>query len=135
LPVDSNRGRVEHDDAAPRFDGGARVTRDSLLFLLIGLLAGFLVGYISHEAMTEVQPARMAGGTQLAATTAGPPAAGGGAPGGAPAMAEINRLRALVEQNPNDLDALRQLANLNYDIANWPRAGSERYLEPTGNPT
>ena len=46
-------------------------------------------------------------------------------------MAEINRLRALVEQNPNDRDALRQLANLNYDIANWPRAQElyERYLK------
>ncbi len=108
------------------------MNRDHLLFLLIGLLAGFLVGYISHEAMTGVQPPRVAPGTEVAAMPQqAPPAEQGSAPAGGPPMAEINRLRAVVEQNPNDKDALRQLANLNYDIANWPRAQElyERYLK------
>jgi tetratricopeptide (TPR) repeat protein len=107
------------------------VTRDHLLFLLIGLLGGFLVGYIAHETMSGVQPSRVAPGVAAAPMAAEPQADAGGAPAGGPPMAEINRLRALVEQNPNDRDALRQLANLNYDIANWPRAQElyERYLK------
>jgi Tfp pilus assembly protein PilF len=107
------------------------VTRDHLLFLLIGLLAGFLVGYIAHETMSGVQPSRVAPGAVAAPMAAEPQAEAGTAPAGGPPMAEINRLRALVEQNPNDRDALRQLANLNYDIANWPRAQElyERYLK------
>jgi len=45
-------------------------------------------------------------------------------------MAEIQRLRAEVEKNPNDADALLQLANLNYDIKSWQRAADlyERFL-------
>lgn len=107
------------------------MTRDHLLFLLIGLLGGFLVGYIAHETMSGVQPSRVAPGVAAAPMAAEPQADAGGAPAGGPPMAEINRLRALVEQNPNDRDALRQLANLNYDIANWPRAQElyERYLK------
>lgn len=102
------------------------MNRDHGLFLLIGLLAGFLVGYIAHEQVAGVQPARIApGGVDAAgpmtAAAGGAPVAG--APGGAdPRMAEIQRLRAVLEQNPDDRDALLTLANLNFDIQNWPRA-------------
>jgi tetratricopeptide (TPR) repeat protein len=37
-------------------------------------------------------------------------------------MAEIQRLREHVEKNPDDVDALLALANLNFDIKNWQRA-------------
>jgi tetratricopeptide (TPR) repeat protein len=53
------------------------------------------------------------------------PAAGPSGPGaaqGGPQMAEIQRLRDLVEKNPNDADAVLSLANLNFDIKNWARA-------------
>jgi len=45
-------------------------------------------------------------------------------------MAEIQQLRDHVEKNPTDADAIRRLANLNYDIANWARCRElyERYL-------
>ena len=47
------------------------------------------------------------------------------------AMEKVQRLRAYVEENPQDVDAARQLANMNYDIGNWQRAGElyERVLE------
>jgi Tfp pilus assembly protein PilF len=69
------------------------------------------------------------GGQGPAASTgtgADPAAAGPG-----PAMADIQRLKAQVEQNPNDADAILALANLNYDIRNWARAKElyERYLK------
>jgi Flp pilus assembly protein TadD len=37
-------------------------------------------------------------------------------------MAEIERLKQQIESNPEDADAILQLANLNYDIRNWARA-------------
>jgi tetratricopeptide (TPR) repeat protein len=75
--------------------------------------------------MSGVQPSRVAPGAP-----AGPHAPAGGADG-APAMAEINRLREMVERDPNDREALLALANMNFDIGNWPRAQElyERYLE------
>lgn len=46
-------------------------------------------------------------------------------------MAEVQELRAYVAANPDDLEAVRKLANLNYDIANWQRAAElySAYLE------
>ncbi|MEM8997337.1 MAG: tetratricopeptide repeat protein, partial [Acidobacteriota bacterium] len=46
------------------------------------------------------------------------------------AMQQVQQLRAYVEANPQDLEATRRLANMNYDIANWQRAADlyERIL-------
>ena len=45
-------------------------------------------------------------------------------------MEQVQQLRAYVEKNPNDAQAVRELANLNYDISNWQRAAElyEQYL-------
>jgi len=100
------------------------VKRDHALFLLVGLLAGFLVGYLAHEAMSGVQPPRLAAG---AATD--PHAAGGGAPDGG-AMPDLGRLREILEREPENREALLALANMNFDIGAWARAQElyERYL-------
>ena len=102
------------------------MNRDNALFLLVGLLAGFLAGYVAHEAMAGVQPARLAPGAAAAAPH--PPVA---EDTGGPAMSEINRLREIVERNPEDREALRALANMNFDIGSWARAQElyERYLK------
>jgi len=130
------------------------MTRDNLLFITIGVLAGFISGYFTHEVMAVRQPPPLAvlqaaqaaaqGGANLDGAGAGAGAEGGVAPGdprgtgggpaggaGGPAMADILRLREQVEKNPNDADAVLTLANLNYDIRNWDRARQlyEHYLE------
>ena len=127
------------------------VNRDNLLFATIGILVGFIAGYLLHEVMATRQPPRLtpelraqigaAGGEQAAAAApegdAGAAPAGGGAAapvagaGGAPPMQAIQELRAYVEKNPNDAKAVLQLANLNYDIRNWKRAQElyRHYLE------
>ncbi len=126
------------------------MNRDHLLFLLGGLLVGFLLGYVGHEAMDDLQPVRIAAG---AVAPRGPgvsnPAvapAGQGAPAGGPMggnnpaagspmagnpMEEINRLRERLEKNPDDVEALLQMANLNFDIQRWDRAAElyQKYLE------
>jgi tetratricopeptide (TPR) repeat protein len=116
------------------------LNKDNLLFLMGGLLVGFVTAYLFFEAMATRQPPRLTpqmramivsgddgggamGGNAEAANGGGDAAAAnGGAPGGGPAMAEIQQLRDYVEKNPNDADAVRKLADLNFNISNWPRA-------------
>lgn len=126
------------------------VNKDNLLFLMGGLLVGFVTAYLFFEAMAARQPPRLTpqlraqivagddggnamGAAQDAAGAANAPAAaaGGGAQGGGPAMAEIQQLRDFVEKNPNDANAVRQLADLNFNISNWQRAQElySHYLE------
>ncbi len=133
------------------------MNRDNLLFATIGILVGFITGYLVHEVMATRQPPRLTpelraqivvpGGEQGGGAQA-PPAEGGdagaapaandggsgpagGAGGGAPAMQAIQELKAYVEKNPNDANAVRQLANLNFEIRNWKRAQElyRHYLE------
>ncbi len=124
------------------------MNKDHVLFLVIGLLGGFLLGYVGHEVMSSRQPAPANAGGAIAAGGPAGPAAEGGAParrgggpaiggggggpaaggGGEAAMAQVQQLRAYVEKNPNDARAVRELANLNYDINNWQRA-AELYAQ------
>lgn len=131
------------------------MNRDNVLYTTVGLLAGFIVGYLAHETVASRQPlpgwTLAAAEAQLragAATGGGAPAGaamGGGTMGGgaagptsaAPAaagMEEVQRLAAYVAENPEDADAVRMLGNLNYDIQNWSRAAElyERYLALRG---
>jgi tetratricopeptide (TPR) repeat protein len=134
------------------------LNKDNLLFLMGGLLIGFVSAYLLFEAMATRQPPRLTPALRAQIATgedpggAGGPAGGptdarvadsgamggGAAPGGAgqggqggPAMAEIQQLRDFVEKNPNDAQAVRKLADLNFDIQNWSRAAElySHYLE------
>lgn len=108
------------------------MNRDHALFAVVGLLAGFIAGYLAHEVMAARQPPLRNAGFGVGAADphagvampggqvpAGP--AAGGQPG-APALDEINRLRARLEQEPNDRDAILRLANMNFDIGSFDRA-------------
>lgn len=132
------------------------MNRDHVLFVLIGLLTGFISGYITHEIMTQHQPppasrlqaAQAQAGAAGTPSGGGPFAGGGGAaatpsqgagsgeagPQAQQAMQQVQQLRRYVEENPRDAEAMRLLANLNYDIQNWSRAVElyERYLELHG---
>lgn len=101
------------------------MNRDQALFLVVGLLAGFLAGYVLQEEMAEIQPPRVAPGSGSAIASPATPIQAPTpqrAPAPPAAMAEIERLRQRVESNPNDAQALLELANLNFDIQNWGRA-------------
>lgn len=126
------------------------MNRDNLLFATIGILVGFIAGYLMHEVMASRQPPRLTPElrAQLVApggetggpapsegdAGAGPPAeAPGPAAGGGtgPAMQAIQELKDYVDKNPNDAQAVRKLADLNFDIRNWQRAQElyRHYLE------
>jgi uncharacterized protein HemY len=122
------------------------LNKDNLIFTVIGILAGFIAGYLMHELVASHQPPRltpelraqiaMPGEDPLAGPadnrvsdvapgTGGDTAASavpGGGGAGQPGMEQIQQLRAYVEKNPNDAAAVLQLANLNFDIRNWGRA-------------
>ncbi len=119
--------------------------RDKGMFLVIGLLAGFICGYLAHEFMAARQPTPgwAARGGPVAPAAAGRPGPGtpgggqqgsGATGGGQPAMEQVQQLAAHVRDNPDDARAIRQLADLNYDISNWQRAAElySRYLELEG---
>jgi cytochrome c-type biogenesis protein CcmH/NrfG len=129
------------------------LNKDNLIFTVIGVLVGFIAGYLVKEMMVTRQPPRLTpelraqialpgenpaepgGPTDARAADAG--MGGGAAPGGGPASEEVQQLRAYVEQNPNDAAAVLQLANLNFEIRNWQRAQElyRHYLElQPGNP-
>ena len=103
------------------------MNRDNVLFTVIGLLTGFIAGYVMHEVMIERQPPRRIAGQ--AGQVAAAPAPG--ANPAAPAMAEVGQLRQRLAENPRDAEALRRLGNLFYDIQEWEQAAElyERYLE------
>jgi tetratricopeptide (TPR) repeat protein len=126
------------------------VNKDNLLFATLGLLFGFVAGFLLQEVMAARQPPRRLPGA--AAAVAATQGADGGAPGdaaqaanggpgqpgaqqgaqpGTPPMAEVQKLKAYVAEHPNDAEAVLQLANLNFDIQNWPRARDlyNHYLE------
>ncbi len=122
------------------------MNKDNLIFAIIGVLAGFISGYLMHEVIASRQPPRLTPelraqivmpGEDPAAgpadnrvsdvapgtggdTAAAAPAGMGGA--GGPGSAEVAKLRAYVAEHPEDADAVLQLANLNFDIRNWMRA-------------
>jgi cytochrome c-type biogenesis protein CcmH/NrfG len=130
------------------------VNKDNLLFATLGILFGFIAGFLLQEVMAARQPPRRVAGETAAADASAAPqgsadasgaggsgampgvgadaaaAPGGGAPG-QPPMAAVLELRTYVEQHPNDADAVLKLANLNFDIQNWPRARDlyTHYLE------
>jgi cytochrome c-type biogenesis protein CcmH/NrfG len=111
------------------------INKDSMIFAVFGILIGFISGYLMHEVVAARQPPRLTPelramiGTSADPTAAPAPAPGpanagmpqGAAPAG-PSMEEVQQLRAYVEKNPNDADAVLKLANLNFDIAQYQRA-------------
>jgi len=139
------------------------VNKDNLLYTVIGILVGFISGYLIKDMMLTRQPPRLTpelraqiamegenpaqptggevaaeGPTDARTADTSNPGMGGAAPGGGgPPMAEIQQLRDYVAKNPNDADAVLKLANLNFDIHNWPRAQElySQYLKlRPGNP-
>jgi Tfp pilus assembly protein PilF len=104
--------------------------KENLVFLAGGLAFGFLIGFgVYHTVGT--QP-RLDGATtgMTGAAPAGPPAPGQTG-GGAPMVAEINELKRLLQNDPDNFQALVRLGNLHYDVRMWEQAAGyyERAVE------
>lgn len=107
------------------------MNRNDALFLVVGILVGFIAGYVMQDVMVERQPPRLVhgeGGAGAPTAPSPPPVA----PGPDPArLQEIQGLEARLQANPDDADAVLRLANLSFDVENWSRCVElyERYLQ------
>ncbi len=115
------------------------MTRDNALFILLGILVGFIAGYLMHEVMAARQPPRLVHG-EAGPVAPGAPAGQPGAP--APPQGtdpprvqqtqqEMRGLEQYLAANPEDAEAALRLANLSFDVRNWARCAEmyRRYLE------
>ncbi len=105
------------------------MTRDNVLFVIIGILVGFIGGYFVHEAVARYQPLPESIIARVQEAQQGGQAGAAGSEGeaatqaaGQPDMKQILQLKSYVETHPDDADAVHQLANLEFEIKNWPRA-------------
>jgi tetratricopeptide (TPR) repeat protein len=98
--------------------------KEHLAFLLGGFAFGIVVGFGLFNA---IQKAPLAEGGAVAA--AGPSAPAGpmaptqvGGGGDAPMVAEINVLKQRLQDDPNDFDTVKQLANMYHQVQMWGQA-------------
>jgi tetratricopeptide (TPR) repeat protein len=108
----------------------SKVKKDQLVFLLGGLAFGFLFGfgvYHTWYATPEL------GGTTSAAAAPAPTGAPaqqaqtqtqgmGQANSSAPMVGEINQLKRMIQDDPQNVAAFVRLGNLHYDVQMWDQA-------------
>ena len=125
------------------------MNKDQIQFLVSGILFGFLVGYIIAYAVHEpnvVQQAapvpaagNMGMGQGVSQTGGGPSGNSGGAPGGGSeqmmgqVFQKISALKAAINKDPKDVQALTGLANMYHDARKFEEAVQyyKRALEVT----
>jgi len=102
------------------------MNKEHMAFLFGGLAFGILIGFGAYHAVQsrpELGPTAAGGGT--AAAPRGPMAptqVGPNAGGGAPMVAEINRLKGMLQDDPENGQILMRLANIYHDGAMWQQA-------------
>jgi tetratricopeptide (TPR) repeat protein len=111
--------------------------RDQVAFLCGGFAFGLLIGFGLFQAIRSEPVLQVAStGAEAIARPQGPasptqmnqPAAGAtAAAGGAPMVAEINRLKQRLESAPEDLPTVLRLADIYHQAAMWDQ--SARYYE------
>ena len=105
------------------------MTRDNLLFAIIGILLGFIAGFLLASNITQREAAQRAG----AITTQGsqslppnhPPVGGGdqtAGEGGQQILASVQTAMKQARENPNDFDAQVTAAKLEYQIQRYDQA-------------
>jgi tetratricopeptide (TPR) repeat protein len=98
--------------------------RDQFLFLIGGLAFGILIGLGSYHAIHSTPaldptlPSESAAQTPRAPAQTDDPNAGGGAP----MVERVNQLKRMLQENPNNVQVLRALADMHYDAAMWQQA-------------
>ena len=114
------------------------MTRQNTAFLVVGIAFGVLLGFAGFNVV-QMAPGldeTAEGGTPTLDRPAGPQAPTGGPTVGAPAaapgpgpnssaapmMARVRELRARIEQDPKDVEALVGLANLYHDVSMFEEA-------------
>ena len=106
------------------------MTRDNLLFAIIGILLGFIAGFLLAGNISQREAAQRAGA--MSAQSAQnlppnhPPIAGGDqtatGEGGQQMLASVQTAMKQARENPNDFEAQVTAANLEYQIQRYDQA-------------
>ena len=107
------------------------MTKDNLLFIVIGLLGGFMIGFffansVNQGALVSTTSSTTASGTQPAGMQPGGPLPEGHpaipGSGGGGTIPEVQAAIDGARQNPNDFDAQMKAAELYYQIQRFDGA-------------
>jgi Flp pilus assembly protein TadD len=106
------------------------MSRDNVIFTICGLLLGLILG--SMVIGPKLAQSKLAGATVPAGTAEpstpgatslnGPPAAPGSMEAMAAVRKQLDALKATVERDPSNFEALVQLGNMYMDVTKWPQA-------------
>jgi hypothetical protein len=119
-----------HAPTAKASSGG--IPTIAWVFLLIGIGCGGAVGYSLHSAGGRAVGNAMPTGPADVMSGSGAPMSGGAMP--ADVMTEIQRYRAVLARDPNDLQANIGLGNLEFDSGQWQKAVEHYQLALTKDP-
>jgi len=105
------------------------MTRDNLLFVIIGILLGFIAGFLLAGNIRQRESAGRAGAMTTQASQNlppnHPPVAGGdqtAGEGGQQMLASVQTAMKQARENPNDFDAQLTAAKLEYQIQRYDQA-------------
>jgi len=107
------------------------MTRDNLLFAIIGILLGFIAGFLLAGNITQREAAQRAAATTAQGSQNLPPnhppvggdqAAGQGGQGGQQMLESVQAAMKQARENPNDFDAQVKAADMEYQIQRFDQS-------------
>src|SRR6185503_12951169 len=100
------------------------MTRDNLLFAIIGILLGFIGGFMLASNISQREAALRTGpGTTQSLPTDHPPVQGNQpGDGGQQMLASVQTAMKQARENPNDFDAQVKAAELEYQIQRFDQS-------------
>jgi tetratricopeptide (TPR) repeat protein len=98
------------------------MSRENLLFAIIGVLLGFIVGFMFASSMSQKQASQLAGASQGLPADHPPIAGGQNAPDPQAKRAEVAGQLEKARNEPNNFDAQIKAAQLYYQIQRYDQA-------------
>ena len=98
------------------------MSRENLLFAIIGILLGFIVGFMFASSMSQKQASQLAGASQGLPADHPPIAGGQNAPDPQAMRAEVAGQLEKARNEPNNFDAQIKAAQLYYQIQRYDQA-------------
>jgi tetratricopeptide (TPR) repeat protein len=101
------------------------MTRDNLLFGIIGVLLGFIIGFMLHGVMSEREAARATSGVAQQSQSLPPnhpPIGGDASDGSQQTMMQVQEAMKQAREQPNNFEAQVTAAKLEYQINRFDQA-------------